>query len=49
MKDDLCSKVLAFRGLALSHGSDPSHEENVMFIFEEFRTLHFNQLTKEDF
>ncbi|WHY72633.1 hypothetical protein [Fictibacillus enclensis] len=24
-------------------GSDPSHEENVMFIFEESRTLHFNQ------
>jgi hypothetical protein len=29
-------------------GSYTSHEENVFFIFEESRTLHFNQLVNED-
>ncbi|ANX10476.1 hypothetical protein ABE41_000265 [Fictibacillus arsenicus] len=29
--------------------SVPSHEENVIFIFEESRILRFNQLVNEDF
>jgi hypothetical protein len=29
-------------------GSFKSHEENVKFIFEESRTLHFNQLINEE-
>ncbi|UZJ78839.1 hypothetical protein [Fictibacillus sp. KU28468] len=30
-------------------GSFLSHEEKVKFIFEESRTIHFNQLFIEDF
>ncbi|WNB92848.1 hypothetical protein [Bacillus sp. NEB1478] len=29
------------------YGSDISHEENVIFIFEESLTLHSNQLVNE--
>jgi hypothetical protein len=29
-------------------GSDTSHEENVIFIFEESRTFHFNQRFTDD-
>jgi hypothetical protein len=31
------------------YGSITSHEENVIFIFEESRTLRSNQLVKEVF